>query len=163
SDSCGDGGPIAQALFNLNGSTAQPPLVGLTSDSKGLFVADQSSGSKGRIRYLNLSAMDAEVAGVVIAAGNINTIAGVGLPSPFNGGLATSASFNKPSGVGVDGNGNLWITDTLTSKLRFVNMGTTTIKIFAGTTAEQTVPPGVIVEVNKNIGDGPNDGAAVNY
>ncbi len=42
-------------------------------------------------------------------------------------------------------------------------MGTTTIQIFAGTTAEQTVPPGVIVEVNKNIGDGPNDGAPVNY
>jgi len=163
SDTCGDGGPIAQAVFNLNGSTGQPPLVGLTSDSKGLYVADQSAGSKGRVRYLSLSAMDTEVAGVPIPAGNINTIAGNGLPSPFNGALATAAAFNKPSGVGVDANGNLWITDTLTSKLRFVNMGTTTVKIFAGTTAEQTVPPGVIVEVNRNIGDGPNDGAPVNY
>jgi sugar lactone lactonase YvrE len=163
SDTCGDGGPIAQALFNLYGSTGQPPLVGFTSDSKGLYVADQSAGSKGRVRYLNLSATDTEVAGVLIPAGNINTIAGNGLPSPFNGGLATAAAFNKPSGVGVDSDGNLWITDTLTSKLRFVNMGAAPIKIFAGTTAEQTVPPGVIVEVNKNIGDGPGDGAPVNY
>ncbi|MEP7336951.1 MAG: IPT/TIG domain-containing protein [Acidobacteriota bacterium] len=163
SDTCGDGGPIAQALFNLIGSTVQPPLVGLASDSKGIYVADQSSGGKGRIRYLNLSDMDAEVGGKVVAAGNVETIAGVGLPPPFNNGLATSASFNKPSGVGVDGNGNLWITDTLFSKLRFVNQGTTPIVIFAGTTAEQTVQPGVIVEVNKNIGDGPNDGAPVNY
>ncbi len=163
SDTCGDGGPIAQALFNLVGSVSQPPLVGFSSDGKGLYVADQSSGSKGRVRYLNLSAMDTEVAGILVAAGNINTIAGAGLPSPFNGGLATSAAFNKPSGVGVDGNGNLWITDTLTSKLRFVNMGTTTITIFAGTTATQDVKPGAIAEVNKNIGDGPNDGAPVNF
>jgi sugar lactone lactonase YvrE len=163
SDNCGDGGPIAQALFNLNGSVSQPPLVGLASDSKGIYVADQSSGSRGRVRYLNLSGMDTEVAGVTIAAGNIDTVAGLGLPTPFNGGLATSASFNKPSGVAVDANGNLWITDTLFSKLRFVNMGATAITIFPGTDSAQNVLPGVIVEVNNKIGDGPNDGSSVKY
>lgn len=161
-DFCGDGGDISGAGFNLIGSTGQPPLAGLVADSKGLYVLDQGGVSRGRVRYLNLSSMDVEVAGVVIPANNINTIAGSGLVSPFDGGLATSAAFNTPSGVGVDANGNLWITDTLVSRLRFVNRGTSPVTIFAGTAAEQSVAPGAIVTVNKDVGAGNTDGVPVN-
>ncbi|MDQ3010963.1 MAG: hypothetical protein M3X11_09705, partial [Acidobacteriota bacterium] len=84
STNCGDNGPVDQAQFNLNGSVSQPPLVGLASDSNGIYVGDQSSGSKGRVRYMNFSTMDTEVAGVLIPANNINTIAGAGLAPPFN-------------------------------------------------------------------------------
>lgn len=162
SSTCGDGEAATNAGFTLTGSTGQPPLAGLASDGKGLFVLDQGTLSKGRIRYVNVSAAAVEVAGVTVAAGNVNTIAGLGLASPFDGGLATSASFNTPTGVAVDANGNLWITDTLSSKLRFANTGATSVTIFAGTGAEQVVPAGGIVTVNKDVGSGATDDVPVN-
>jgi sugar lactone lactonase YvrE len=154
---CGDGGPYTAAAFNLIGSVGSPPLVGLASDSKGVYVLDQGGLLKGRIRFLNLSQAPAEVAGVVIVPGNIGTVAGSGLDSPFDGGPATSAAFNSPTGAAVDPNNNLWISDTLSSKLRFVNCGVTPITIFPGTLSEQTVPAGAIVTVNSQVGSGQTD------
>lgn len=162
SSNCGDGGSITEASFNMIGSTGQPPLAGIAADANGIFVLDQGSISKGRIRYLNLTANEVEVAGVIVAANNVNTVAGTGLNSPFDGGLATSGAFNTPSGVGVDANGNLWITDTLVSRLRYVNCSTSDVTIFAGTSAEQLVPAGAVVTVNKDVGSGSTDGVPVN-
>ncbi len=161
-DVCGDGGPANAAGLNLIGSTGTPPLAGLAANSNGLFFLDQGGVSRGRVRFINLSANDVEVAGTVVAAGNVNTIAGSGLTPPFDSGLATSAAFNTPSGVGADAKGNLWITDTLVSRLRFVNRGTTPVTLFAGTAAEQTVMPGGIITVNKDVGSGNTDGVPVN-
>src|SRR5262249_44763134 len=144
-------------LFNLTGSVGSPPLVGLAADGKGIFALDQGASQKGRVRYLNLSQASAEVAGVVVVSGNIETVAGSGLDSPFDGGLATSAAFNSPTGVAVDPNNNLWISDTLSSKIRFVNRGLAPITIFAGTVSEQTVPAGGIVTVNSAVGSGQGD------
>lgn len=158
---CGDGGPAVDATFNLIGSTGTPPLAGIAADSKGIFVLDQGVILRGRIRYINLSQSPAEVADVVVAAGDIETVAGSGLESPFDGALATSAAFNGPTGVTVDSKGNLWISDTLSSKLRFVNCGSASFTLFAGTSAEQIVPPGSIVTVNKDVGAGPTDGVPV--
>ncbi|MEK7833221.1 MAG: hypothetical protein AAB401_19180, partial [Acidobacteriota bacterium] len=76
SSTCGDGGTIDQSGFNLLGSTATPPLAGISADSKGIFVLDQGQTFKGRIRYMNLSASATEVAGVAIPANNINTVEG---------------------------------------------------------------------------------------
>ncbi len=162
SNNCGDGGSAAGAGFGLIGSTGTPPLVGIVADSKGIFVLDQGNILRGRIRYINLSQAPNEVAGVAIAAGVIETVAGTGLTAPFDGGLATSSSFNGPTGVAADPNGNLWITDTLGGRLRFVNFGLTPVTLFAGLSAEQIVPPGAIVTVNKDVGTGGTDGVPVN-
>lgn len=162
SSNCGDGGAVTEATFNMIGSTGQPPLAGIAADDNGIFVLDEGSISRGRIRYLNLSANPVEVAGLVIPANNVNTVAGTGLSSPFDGGLASSAAFNTPSGVGVDSRGNLWITDTLVSRLRFVNCSTGPVTIFAGTSAEQVVQAGSVVTVNKDVGSGATDGVPVN-
>ena len=101
------------------------------------------------------------MAGVSIASNKIDTIGGTGLPSPYDGGLATSALLNTPTGVVADANNNLYITDTLTNRLRFVNRGASAVTIFAGTAAEQIVQPGAIVTVNKNVGTGSGDNAPV--
>lgn len=162
SSTCGDGGSIDQAGFNMLGSTATPPLAGIAADSKGVFVLDQGISFKGRIRYMNLSANAAEVAGVTIPANNINTVAGSGLASPFDGSLASSADLFAPLSATVDANGNLWVTNSTVSRLQFVNCGTAPVTIFNGTQAQQTVEPGTIVTVNKDVGTGPTDGAPVN-
>ncbi|MFN0108815.1 MAG: beta strand repeat-containing protein [Blastocatellia bacterium] len=162
SSTCGDGGTLDQAGFNLLGSTATPPLAGLAADSKGVFVMDQGTAFKGRIRYMNLSASATEVAGVAIPANNINTVGGTGLASPFEGSLASSADLFAPIGAAMDANGNLWVTNSTVSRLQFINCGTSPVTIFNGTQAQQTVAPGTAVTVNKDVGAGPTDGAPVN-
>jgi len=158
---CGDGGPGTSATFGMQGSTGSIPLVGITADSNGIFIPDQGLTGRGRIRYLNQSGSPVTLAGVTIAANAIDRIGGNGLTPPYDGGLATSATFNSPTGVAVDANGNLWISDTISARLRFVNRGTSAVKIFAGNASEQTVPAGGVVTVNKNVGAGANDGVPV--
>ncbi|MGH9842940.1 MAG: IPT/TIG domain-containing protein, partial [Blastocatellia bacterium] len=160
--SCGDGGPASGASFNMLGSTAAPPVAGIAGDASGLYVLDQGASGRGRIRYINLTGGPVNIAGTNVPAGAIETIGGAGLAAPYDGGLATGANFNTPTGVAVDGTGNLWISDTISAKLRYVNRASTAATIFSGTPAQQVVPAGGIVTVNKDVGGGPSDGVPVN-
>lgn len=118
---CGDGGPGVSAGLNMLSAASTPPLASIEGDDAGIFILDQGAANRGRVRYLNLSGAPVTVAGVTIAPGAIDTVGGNGLAPPYDGALATSATFNTPVGVAVDANGNLWIADTLSSRLRFVN------------------------------------------
>src|SRR5205085_3711495 len=129
---CGDGGSIAGALYSLNGSTSPQPVVGLEADPTGLYLLDQGTTQRGRIRFLNLSAGSVTVAGTVIGGNSVDTIAGDGLIPPYDGGLASSAQIAMPVGVALDPNGNLYLTDVIAGHLRFVNRGTTTVTLFPG-------------------------------
>ncbi|MFN0083978.1 MAG: PKD domain-containing protein [Blastocatellia bacterium] len=152
SSSCGDGGPGAESSFFMAGSSATPPLLGLDADANGLYVLDQGQFQKGRVRYLNLSGAAATVAGMRIAAGNIDTIAGSALTEPYDGSLAIGGTLNSPSGLALDSNNNLFIADTLGSRLRFVNRGSNVVTLFPNTQAQQVVEPGAIVTINKDVG-----------
>jgi len=68
-----------------------------------------------------------------VASGNITTLAGNGLASfSGDGGPATSAALNYPSGVAVDGVGNVYIADVVNNRVRVVTpLGT--ITTLAGT------------------------------
>ena len=146
---CGDGGPATDARFYFLSRTGTIPLIGLAVDGQGIFICDQGPTNRGRIRYLNMSVSQAEVAGVTIAPGTIRTVAGAGLSAPFfDGGLATSASLNQPQGVTMDADGNLWIADTNSNKLRFVNLSARAKTIFGETSSSKLVQPGSIVSVN---------------
>lgn len=158
---CGDGGAATSGSFGFSGSTGNPPLTGIAADNTGIFILDQALTGRGRIRFLNTSGSSVTLAGVTIAANAIDRIGGNGLSNPYDSGLATSANFNTPVGMAVDANGNLWIADQLSNRLRFANRGATSTKIFAGTASEQTVAPGTIVTVNKNAGTGPSDNVPV--
>lgn len=159
---CGDGGPGALSGLYLLNSTADIPLASIEADSGGIFIADQGTVKKGRVRYLNLSGTTVTVAGTTIAPGAIETIAGSGLEYPYDGGLATSSTFSTPTGVTVDAAGNLWISDTLTSLLRYVNRGTTDVTIFPGTASSRVVPAGAIITVNRTRTGGQADGPVIN-
>jgi len=159
SNNCGDGGPTINAGFNLLGNSDEPPIACLEGDNEGLYVADQKG--KGRVRFINLVGVTVTRAGVQIATNTINTIAGSGRPAPFDGGLATCATFGSPTGVAVDGNGNLWIADTNNNRIRFVNQGASQVTIFNGAPSAQNVPAGAIVTVNRNFGTGSGDNLPV--
>ncbi|WP_026260880.1 NHL repeat-containing protein [Spirosoma luteum] len=94
----GDGGPAtAASLYNP---------VGVAFDGTGNFyIADQQNQ---RIRK-------------VATSGVITTVAGNGLFTfGGDGGVATAANLANPSGVAVDGLGNLYIADALNHRIRKV-------------------------------------------
>ena len=98
----GDNGPATAA--SINGPT------GIALDSGGnLYIADTFNY---RLRK------------VTIANGTISTIAGNGIPG-FAGdsGSATGANLCGPSGVAVDANGNIYISDTGNQRIRKVIAG----------------------------------------
>ena len=108
----GDGGPAVAA--KLNGPTA------VAVDSQGdLFIADSANN---------------EVREIHAGTGVITTVAGNGTAGfSGDGGPATSARLNGPSGVAVDGQGNLFIADANSQRIREVNLATGTITTVAGT------------------------------
>ncbi len=155
SNNCGDGGPAATGLLNLVSSSADIPLASITADANGIYICDQVLVARGRLRFVNLSGSPAEVAGVNVPANVINTVAGTGGISPYDGGLATSAELKSPGGVAVDPtNGNLWITDTLNSKIRYVNRTNAAITLFSTLLPAErlTVQAGTVATVNRDVG-----------
>ncbi len=108
----GDGGAATSAqLWNP---------TGVSVDGSGnLYIADESNQ---RIRKVD-------------STGNISTFAGNGSAGySGDGSAATSALLNRPSGVSVDGSGNLYIADTYNHRIRKVDsMGN--ISTVAGTGA----------------------------
>jgi hypothetical protein len=95
----GDGGPATAALLS------RPD--GIDIDAQGnIYVADSYNH---RVRKINTS-------------GIISTIAGTGNNEyTGDGGPATSATLNTPSGVTIDGTGNIYIADALNDAIRKIN------------------------------------------
>ncbi len=111
-DYSGDGGPATQAEFR--------DPVGVAVDGNGnVYIADADNH---RIRR------------VEAATGTISTIAGTGERGySGDGGPATEAELGYPSGVTVDGAGNLYIADEGDDRIRKVEAATGTISTIAGT------------------------------
>jgi len=96
----GDGGPALKAQFNRE-------IDGIVADMLGnLYVSDKYNY---RIRKIDIN-------------GIVTTIAGNGSKG-FSGdnGLATKAKINKPSGIAVDKNSNLYFADTENHRIRKVD------------------------------------------
>jgi uncharacterized protein (TIGR03437 family) len=105
----GDGG-----LANSAG-LIEPFAVAVDS-SGNVYIAEPTDG---RIRQINSKA-------------DINTIAGNGtLGFSGDGAAATAAELNRPTGVAVDGSGNIYIADSLNNRIRVVKSGSS-IATFAG-------------------------------
>src|SRR5206468_140529 len=113
SDVSGDGGPATAADL---GNPA-----GVAVDGSGhLYIADSHNNL---IRAVDLS------------MGVITTVAGLGDISggySGDGGPATATALNNPTGVAVDGSGDLFIADTLNNRIREVNHTTGVITTVAG-------------------------------
>jgi hypothetical protein len=108
----GDGGPATSAKLYYP--------TGVAVDASGnIFIADLYNN---RIRE------------VVKATGNIITVAGNGSTTDSgDGGPATSAGLASPEGLGVDANGNIYIADYYTNRVREVVKATGNIITVAGT------------------------------
>lgn len=114
-DDVGDGGPATEAML------AHPHDVAVDVAGN-LYISDRGSS---RIRKVDAG------------TGTISTIAGTGGRFGHgyggDGGPATEAKLRFPVGVAVDGAGNVYIADTLNSRVRKVDASTGTISTIAGT------------------------------
>jgi uncharacterized protein (TIGR03437 family) len=136
----GDGGPATSAYLN------QPE--GVAVDSAGnIYIADLLNH---RVRKVD-------------STGVISTFAGNGVQG-FSGdnGPATSASLNSPTGLAVDGAGNVWIAERYNHRIRKVTAGIITTVAGNGTAASTgdggpavqaslNQPAGVAVDSGGNI------------
>jgi sugar lactone lactonase YvrE len=117
------------------------------------YIADTVNN---RIRAVNNQAETITIAGVQIAPGSIETIAGDGSPctnaNPTcgDGGPPLQAQISGPGDVVLDAKGNIYIVDTADSVVRVVNTQAATITI-AGT----PIQPGTIMTVAGDINLGP--------
>lgn len=100
----GDGGPAVTAELDTP--------VGVATDGAGnLYIADLLNN---RIRRVSPD-------------GKISTVAGNGIAGYMggysgDGGQATSAQLNEPTGVAVDGNGNIFVADTNNNRIRKISL-----------------------------------------
>ena len=139
----GDGGPATGASLNAPS--------GVALDAAGnLFLSDRNNQ---RIRRVDA------------ASGIITTVAGNGIAGfGGDGGPATSASLNAPSGVALDAAGNLLIVDTNNARIRRVDAATGIITTVAGnggfgfsgddgpaTSASLNAPSGVALDAAGNL------------
>jgi trimeric autotransporter adhesin len=105
----GDGGPATGAELN------SPSDVAIDS-SGDLYIADTYNNV---VRFV--PAASGTYYGQSMTAGDIYTIAGNGTNAySGDGGPATSAELDNPWGVTVDSSGDVFISDTLNSRVRFV-------------------------------------------
>src|SRR5271157_2796714 len=117
----GEGGPATSA--QLNG-----PTDVFVDGSGNIFIADANNNV---------------IREIVAATGNIKTVAGIPGFAAYNGDgiLATTAELNGPTGVTVDGSGNIFIAEINGCRIREVVASTDKIQTVAGTTGAGTPGP----------------------
>lgn len=114
----------------VSGGLSQPSGIAVTPDGSVIYVAETYNN-----RILKIT-----------QSGTITLLAGTGAAG-FADGVGTSAIFNQPHGLTLDAAGNLYVVDTLNSKLRKINTSTSVVSTVAGSS------PGT------NDGDGTSSGA----
>jgi len=128
--SAGDGGPATKAQLNR-------PWDVKVDAAGDLFIADYGNS---RIR-------------MVTPAGVINTIAGGSGPGyTGDGGAATGADINEPTGLAIDTNGNIYIADSSNNVIRLLTPnapsifagGVVTVENYGGFSA---IAPGSWIEI----------------
>jgi sugar lactone lactonase YvrE len=145
----GDGGGATNAAL------ATP--WGIAMDATGhCYVADAANHA---VRCINLAASGSiTIAGVAIAAGDIDTVAGrIGMQGFAGDGASANSGavrLDTPRGIALDGSGNLLLVDTANARVRCVNTQGTAI-----TRAGVTIASGDIATIaGGGASPGTNDG-----
>ena len=145
----------ASWVYNGDGQAATVSNIflpqGVVTDANGnIFISDSTNN---RIRRVDA------------VSGKISTLAGTGAPGyTGDGGIGTVAEVNQPSGLTIDGAGNLYFSDTGNSVIRRLDAVTGFISTVAGngiqgyagngaaaTAAEVSLPQGVSFDPSGNM------------
>lgn len=137
----GDGGPASQSRLNYP--------RGVAMDTQGNIFVSESGNA--RVRRIDVF-------------GNISTYAGSTWGYSGDGAPATSAEMNRPTGLALDGSGNLFVADNGNHAIRLIDASTGVIATIAGgngsgfsgdggpaTAATLSSPEGVAVDNAGNV------------
>ena len=105
-------------MVNATGASARfssPYGLALKSDGTTLYVADMMNC---KIRAINLTTM-----AVTTVAGNAGG---------FADGVGTAARFNNPTGLAADGNGRLFVADSINNRIRQIDLVSLQVSTLAG-------------------------------
>jgi hypothetical protein len=129
----GDGGPATAAMI-------RGPR-GLRFDAAGnLFFAD----------YGNMRARKVSSSGIITTIAGNGYFAGPGVGGySGDGGPATNAALNGPGGIGIDGRGNIYISDMMNGALRRVDTSGTIVTALSSHT--YFGPAGLAVDTNDDV------------
>ena len=152
------------------GDLSTPTAVALDAGGN-LYVADSGNKrirkltSSGTISSIPVAARDLTIdnagnllvaAGTqayrILTSGAVTLIAGDGgYLSRGDGGPATLARLNAPSGVALDGSGNLWIADTANARIRVVSNNSGQINTVAGGPGLMNSPAQINFDSGENL------------
>ena len=138
-------GTPGSAGFSGDGAAAtsaqlRTPAAVLLDSAGNIYIADTANSA---IRVVNTGAAAITIAGVTIQPATIATVAGNGTACTDtssgcgDGGAATSAELNFPSGISLDAAGNIYIADSFSNAIREVNTTTGVIQTVAGTLGQR--------------------------
>lgn len=169
-------GTLPAAVYAQGILTITPGRVVNTSAGTGAIGYSSAPDSAGSATLANPAAVAYDSAGnlyiadannhvirEVSTSGVINTVAGTGIEGyAGDGAAATAALLDTPTGVAVDGNGNIYIADSHNHRIRMVRAGSITtiagtgVAGFSGdggaaTGGELSMPSGVAVDAAGNV------------
>ena len=124
--SVGDNGPAL-------GSAYQGPSAVITDAAGNIYIADQ-----GNNRVQEIAASDHTQFTIAMTAGDVYTIAGHAngaAGDSGDGGAATAAKLNAPTGLALDSHGNLYFSDWGNNRIAEVSASNGFISTFAGNAA----------------------------
>ncbi len=126
---------LAAGATNLTAGTLAGS--GSAAFANGLGVAASFSGPKGVAIDASGLAYVADLANnrvrqIVMSTGEVTTLAGSGAAASTDG-TGTAAAFSGPASLALDGLGNLYVTDSVTNRIRKVVLATQAVTTVAGT------------------------------
>jgi len=144
----------------------RPPQFGTTGPIDG----DANTAEFGVLQGItidpsgNLYVTDSEFVRMISPAGAVTTLAGGNANAgPSFDGVGTGASFDNPTGIAADGNGNLFVTDSGSDVIREITIATGRVSTYAGfvnqfgatngtgTAARFATPEAVAVDSSGNV------------
>lgn len=133
----GDNSTIRKMSLASGAVTTLAGLAGVPGSVDGTGSAARFSypcalAMEGSVNLYVADCRDNTIRKVVLATGTVTTLAGMSGAKGSTDGTGAAARFNTPAGLGLDGNGNLYVADYLNATLRKVSLPSGAVTTVAG-------------------------------